>query len=57
MCDGSKRPNHDSTAVSDFLISVVLMAWGGAQFRRHLRRVATKDPRDLHEYIHQQGRR
>ncbi len=46
-----------STAVSDFLISAVLMAWGGAQFRRHLRRVATKDPRDLHEYIHQQGRR
>ena len=46
-----------STAVSDFLICVVLMAWGGAQFRRHLRLAAKKDPRDLHEYIHQQGRR
>ena len=46
-----------STAVSDFLISVVLMAWGGAQFRRHLRLAAKKDPRDLHEYIHQHGQR
>jgi hypothetical protein len=45
-----------STAVSDFLISVVLLAWGSAQFRTHLRRAARKDPRDLHEYI-QQGKR
>jgi len=46
-----------STAVSDFLISVVLLAWGGAQFRRHLRLAAKTDPRDLPEYINQQGRR
>jgi hypothetical protein len=46
-----------STAVSDFLISAVMLAWGGVRIRAHLRLAAAKDPRDRHEYIHQRGNR
>jgi hypothetical protein len=46
-----------STAVSDFLISAVLLALGGIRVRAHLRLAGAKDPRDRHEYIHQQGKR
>jgi len=46
-----------STAVSDLLISVVLLAMGGVRLRTHLRLAGGKDPRDRHEYIQQQGRR
>jgi hypothetical protein len=46
-----------STAVSDFLISAVLLVLGGVRVRAQLRLAGAKDPRDHHEYIQQNGKR